>query len=166
MRRRYLRQVFADKVIRIKELMTDACIGADVIVGFPGETDEDFLDECSFIQNLPLSYLHVFTYSERPGTPASVMPGRVPERIRNERSKALHRISTQLKIRFYQTLIGQDHVVLFEQKQRDGTMVGFTENYAEVVLPWNPSLLNKAVRVRIDSQQGEFLTGSLIPSKS
>jgi len=163
MHRRYLRQVFAEKVIRIKELMPDACIGADVIAGFPGETDEDFLDECSFIQSLPLSYLHVFTYSERPGTPASGMTGRVPERIRDERSKTLHKISTQLKIRFYQTLIGQVHLVIFEQKQRDGTMIGFTDNYAEVVLPWNPAMVHKAVRIRIESLQGAFLTGSVIP---
>lgn len=162
MRRRYLRQVFADRVSRIKKLMPDACIGADVIVGFPGETDEDFQDECSFIQSLPLSYLHVFTFSERPGTPAAGMAGRVPERIRDQRSKALHAIGIQLKIRFYQTLIGQEQVVIVEQKRRDGSMVGFTANYAEVVLPWNPDLLHKAVRVRIESLQGELLTGSVI----
>ncbi|MDD4645066.1 MAG: tRNA (N(6)-L-threonylcarbamoyladenosine(37)-C(2))-methylthiotransferase MtaB [Bacteroidales bacterium] len=132
MKRRYLTPVFADRILKIKSLMPDACIGADVIVGFPGETDEDFQDACKFISSLPLSYLHVFTYSERPGTPAAVMTGKVPNRIRDDRSHILHDIGNKLKHDFCTGQLGKERVVIFEQHKPDGTMSGFTDNYVEV----------------------------------
>jgi len=132
MKRRYLTPVFADRVLKIKSLMPDACIGADVIVGFPGETDEDFNDACQFISNLPLSYLHVFTFSERPGTPAASLPGKVANRIRDERSRALHAIGTRLKQTFCLSQVGFERTVIFEQLRSDGTMTGFTDNYVEI----------------------------------
>ncbi|MCX6224447.1 MAG: MiaB/RimO family radical SAM methylthiotransferase, partial [Bacteroidia bacterium] len=122
MKRRYLRALFADRVLKIKAQMPDACIGADVIVGFPGETDEDFNEVCQFINSLPLSYLHVFTYSERLGTLAVGMDGKVPNRIRDERSHALHVIGNTLKQKFCISQIGQKRTVIFEQQKQGGTM--------------------------------------------
>jgi len=133
MKRRYLAAVFADRVLKIKTQMPNACIGADVIVGFPGETDEDFNEVCRFINSLPLSYLHVFTFSERPGTPAASMAGKIPNRIRDERSHALHIIGNNLKQEFCISQIGQNKTVIFEQQKFDGTMTGFTDNYVEIV---------------------------------
>ena len=132
MKRRYLTSVFADRVQKIKAHMPDACIGADVIVGFPGETDEDFVEVCRFINGLPLSYLHVFTFSERPGTPAASLTGKVPNRIRDERSRTLHSIGNRLKREFCISQIGRERTVIFEQQKPDGTMSGFTENYVEI----------------------------------
>lgn len=132
MKRRYLTSLFAERVLMIKSLMPDACIGADVIVGFPGETNEDFDDACRFIGGLPLSYLHVFTYSERPGTPAAVMTGKIPNRIRDERSHSLHNLGSRLKQEFHQSQIGMEKTVIFEQERKDGAMTGFTDNYIEV----------------------------------
>jgi threonylcarbamoyladenosine tRNA methylthiotransferase MtaB len=142
MKRRYLTDVFADRVLNIKSRMPDACIGADVIVGFPGETDDDFNDACRFINALPLSYLHVFTYSERPGTPAATMNGKIPNRIRDERSHSLHSIGTRLKREFYNSQIDKEKTAIFEQQRSDGTMTGFTENYVEIRVKTNPDFLH------------------------
>jgi threonylcarbamoyladenosine tRNA methylthiotransferase MtaB len=144
MKRRYLTPVFADRVERIKSQIPDCCIGADVITGFPGETDEDFRDVCTFINSLPLSYLHVFTYSERPGTPAAGMAGKVPNRVRDERSHELHRIGERLKTDFYQSQVGRERTVIFEQKLSDGTMTGFTDNYVEVQVGFQERFLHRA----------------------
>lgn len=144
MKRRYLTGVFADRVLTIKARMPDACIGADVIAGFPGETDEDFDEVCRFINSIPLSYLHVFTYSERPGTPAAGMSGKIPNRIRDERSRALHIIGTRLKKEFCMSQIGQEKTVIFEQEKHDGTMTGFTDNYVEIHTNSKPEFLHHA----------------------
>jgi threonylcarbamoyladenosine tRNA methylthiotransferase MtaB len=132
MKRRYLTAGFADRVSEIKMQMPDACIGADVIVGFPGETDEEFDEACRFIAGIPLSYLHVFTYSERRGTPAASMAGKIPNRIRDERSHVLHGIGSRLKQEFCISQIGRERTVIFEQIRPDATMVGFTDNYVEI----------------------------------
>jgi len=142
MKRRYLTPVFADRILKIKSLMPDACIGADVIVGFPGETDEDFNDACHFISSLPLSYLHVFTYSERPGTPAATMAGKVPNRIRDDRSHILHDIGSKLKHDFCTDQLGKERVVIFEQHKPDGTLSGFTDNYVEVRVRYQHEFLH------------------------
>jgi len=142
MKRRYLTAFFADRVLKIKTKMPDACIGADVIVGFPGETDEDFNEACRFINSLPLSYLHVFTYSERPGTPAASMAGKIPNRIRDERSHALHIIGNKLKQEFCISQIGQNRTVIFERQKSDGTMTGFTDNYVEILTETQPEFLH------------------------
>ncbi|MFA6126052.1 MAG: tRNA (N(6)-L-threonylcarbamoyladenosine(37)-C(2))-methylthiotransferase MtaB [Bacteroidales bacterium] len=157
MKRRYLTSIFADRVFKIKEMMPDACIGADVIVGFPGETNDDFLEVCQFIRSLPLSYLHVFTYSERPGTPAATMTGKVQNRIRDERSHQLHAIGTDLKKGFYISQINKERVVIFEQQRSDGTMTGFTENYVEVMVKYQPGFLHKASLVILSGPENNGL---------
>lgn len=163
MKRRYMTSVFADRAMRIKALMPDACIGADVIVGFPGETDQDFNEACQFIQSLPISYLHVFTYSERPGTPAATMTGKIPNRIRDERSHALHQIGTRLKQEFCISQLGQERMVIFEQQKPDGTMTGFTDNYVEIHTPAQPEFLHHpGVVLLCGPQYNGIVTGKMI----
>ncbi len=149
MRRKYSRDVFASRVLKIKELRPDACIGADVIVGFPGETDEDFLDTVQFIKDLPVSYLHVFTYSERANTTAIKMADPVPMQKRKERSKQLHILSAKKKRAFYEENIGKTATVLFENEENEGIMHGFTENYVKVKTPYNADLANTFQKVRL-----------------
>lgn len=149
MQRRYLRSVFEHRVFKIKEVMPNACIAADIIAGFPGETEEDFAEACSFVLSLPLSYLHVFTYSERDGTLAASMPGRVPHRTRYERSQRLHEISNEKKTAFYNSQLGQIRPVIFEQINSKGLMTGFSDNYVEVSVPADPNLLHQAALVHL-----------------
>jgi threonylcarbamoyladenosine tRNA methylthiotransferase MtaB len=155
MRRKYLRQVFAARVNSIKSLMPGACIAADVIVGFPGETDEDFDDTYNFIKNLDISYLHVFTYSERPGTKANAMAEAVNDSTRKKRSHLLHKLSEEKKNRFYRSQKGLAFNVLFESDETDGYMFGFTENYIKVMTSYNPHLVNKIVPVRLLGKEGD-----------
>ncbi len=165
MKRRYLTAVFADRVLKIKSAMPGACIGADVIVGFPGETDADFSDALDFITGLPLSYLHVFTYSERPGTPAASMAGKVPNRIRDERSHLLHAAGDRLKEAFYNTQAGRELTVIFEQSRPGGLMTGFTENYVEVSTAAVEGFLHKAGRVRLTGPaSGGIMPATLLGS--
>lgn len=142
MRRRYMRELYVERVSKIKELMPDACIGVDVIVGFPGETDEHFLETYHFLNELDISYLHVFTYSERDNTPAAEMEGVVPKKVRNKRSKMLRGLSVKKRRAFYESQIGTSHTVLFEGENKLGYIHGFTENYVKVKAPWNPELVN------------------------
>ncbi len=149
MKRKYLREVFASRVNRIKELMPDAFIAADVIVGFPGETNEDFEDAYNFIDNLDVTNLHVFTYSERPGTKALQLEGKVDERDKRRRSQLLHELSEKKKKRFYIQQIGKSAEVLWESDNIKGLMHGFTGNYVKVCTPFNASLINKITTVTI-----------------
>ena len=149
MRRRYLKELYVDRVIKIKELMPHACIGVDVIVGFPGETDEDFLETYNFLNNLNISYLHVFTYSERDNTLASEMPEVVPMNIRNKRSKMLRGLSVKKRRAFYESQIGTVRSVLFEEENKQGYIHGFTENYVKVKAPYNPDLVNTIHEVEL-----------------
>ena len=142
MSRRYKRELYADRVAEIKKLMPDACIGVDVIVGFPGETDAHFLDTYNFLTELDVSYLHVFTYSERDNTKASTMPGVVPQRKRKKRSKMLRGLSAKKRRAFYESQLGTQHTVLFEGENKKGYIHGFTENYVKVKAPWDPALVN------------------------
>lgn len=142
MRRRYLRELYVERVAKIRELMPDACIGVDVIVGFPGETDELFLETYHFLNELDISYFHVFTYSERDNTLAAEMDGVVPDRVRNKRSKMLRGLSVKKRRAFYEKQIGTRRTVLFEGENKDGYIHGFTENYVKVKAPWNPDLEN------------------------
>ncbi len=135
MQRRYLRATFEDRVKKVKSILPNACIGADVIVGFPGESEIEFNETYDFIDGLDVSYLHVFTYSERPGTPAASMKPNVPNRIRDERSKKLHELSEKKKARFYKSQEGTIRTVIFERETQTETMTGFTENYVEVGVP-------------------------------
>ncbi len=151
MRRKYERSLYAERVTQIKSLRTDCCIGVDVIVGFPGETDEDFLDSYNFIQSLPISYIHVFTYSERANTSAPKLGEFVPMEKRKERSKMLHILSDKKKRAFYEDNVGTERTVLFEAEEEEGMMYGFTENYVKVKTPFNPELVNNFRKVRLTS---------------
>ena len=147
MKRRYAREVYTNRVEQIKRTMPDACIGVDVIVGFPGETDELFLETYNYLNELPISYLHVFTYSERPNTEAIDMPGSVPMKIRNKRSKMLRGLSVKKRRAFYESQIGKELSVLLEGENKNGLMHGFTENYVKVQTAYDPDLINTAHRV-------------------
>lgn len=150
MRRKYVRELYAERVEKIKSIRPDACIGVDVIVGFPGETDEDFQDTMSFLSNLDVSYLHVFTYSERANTGAPKLGEKVPMEVRRERSKQLHLLSDRLKRRFYTENEGTERTVLFEQEEDEGWMYGFTENYIKVKTPFDARLVNAFTKVRLE----------------
>jgi threonylcarbamoyladenosine tRNA methylthiotransferase MtaB len=149
MKRRYLREVYSERVAKIKEVMPHACIGVDVIVGFPGETDEDFLETYHFLNDLEISYLHVFTYSERDNTEAAAMDGVVPMNVRSKRSKMLRGLSVKKRRAFYESQIGTNRTVLFEGENKEGYIHGFTENYVKVKTPWNPELVNTLHQVRL-----------------
>jgi threonylcarbamoyladenosine tRNA methylthiotransferase MtaB len=142
MKRRYLRDLYINRVAQIKALMPHACIGVDVIVGFPGETDELFLETYEFLNQLDISYLHVFTYSERDNTEAATMDGVVPKAVRNKRSKMLRGLSVKKRRAFYESQLGSVRTVLFEGENKEGYIHGFTENYVKVKYPWNPELVN------------------------
>ena len=142
MKRRYQRELYVDRVAKIKELMPQACVGVDVIVGFPGETDNDFLETYTFLNELDISYLHVFTYSERDNTEAAVMENAVPKKIRSKRSKMLRGLSVKKRRAFYESQLGSSRTVLFEGENKEGYIHGFTENYVKVKSPWNPALVN------------------------
>ena len=142
MKRRYLREVYTERVNKIREVMPHACIGVDVIVGFPGETDENFLETYNFLNEMDISYLHVFTYSERDNTEAAELPDVVPMNVRNKRSKMLRGLSVKKRRAFYESQIGTNRTVLFESENKEGYIHGFTENYVKVKTPWNPELAN------------------------
>lgn len=143
MRRRYLRELYEDRVNKIRQLMPDCCIGVDVIVGFPGETHEDFLDSYNFLNELDISYLHVFSYSERANTTAAEMENPVPIKERQKRSKMLRILSEKKRRQFYESQLGTTHTVLFEDDIDDGMMHGFTENYVRVAAKYDPLLINE-----------------------
>ncbi len=149
MRRKYERSLYAERVAQIKSLRPDCCIGVDVIVGFPGETDEEFMDSMNFIKDLDVSYLHVFTYSERANTGAPKLGEFVPMEKRKERSKMLHILSDKKKRAFYEHNLGSERTVLFESEEENGVMHGFTENYVKVKIPFNENLINQFQKVRL-----------------
>src|SRR5699024_45845 len=149
MRRRYMRELYVDRVRRIREVMPHACIGVDVFVGFPGETDEHFIDTYKFLQELDISYLHVFTYSERDNTLAATMEGEVPMRVRKKRSKMLRGLSVKKRRAFYESQIGTIRKVLFESEDKEGFMYGFTENYVRIKAPYQEELCNTLQDVKL-----------------
>jgi threonylcarbamoyladenosine tRNA methylthiotransferase MtaB len=149
MKRRYMRELYVDRVSKIKQVMPNACIGVDVIVGFPGETDEHFLETYNFLNELDISYLHVFTYSERDNTEAAAMEGVVPKNVRAKRSKMLRGLSVKKRRAFYESQMGKIKTVLFESENKEGYIHGFTENYIKVKTPWNPELVNTLHEVEL-----------------
>ena len=149
MRRKYNTDLYSSRIKLIKKLMPHACIGVDVIVGFPGETEEEFNKTIDYIKSLPVSYLHVFTYSERANTNAPKMNEIVPMEIRRKRSKQLRILSLKLKLQFYNENIGYMGKVLFESKE-DNFLIGFTENYLKVKIPFKPKMINTIQEVRIE----------------
>lgn len=152
MRRKYERELYAERVAKIKELMPDACIGVDVITGFPGESDEHFLDTYNFINELDISYLHVFTYSERAQTGALKMEGKVPVAKRKDRTNMLRILSEKKRRAFYDSQIGKVKSVLFEAENDGEKMYGFTENYLKVELPYDPMYVNEIRKAKMLSQ--------------
>jgi len=151
MRRRYLRELYAERVAKIRKMMPDACIGVDVIVGFPGEKEEHFLETYNFLADLDISYLHVFTYSERENTLAADMSEVVPTNIRNKRNKMLRGLSAKKRRAFYESQIGKTSTVLFENQNHQGYILGFTENYVKTKTHWNPYLANTLQKVRLNN---------------
>ncbi len=151
MRRRYMRELYVERVSKIKALMPHACIGVDVIVGFPGESREDFLETYRFLNELDISYLHVFTYSERENTLAASMPDVVPGSTRADRSKMLHILSDKKRRKFYEQNLGLETNVLFENDIEDGMMHGFTDNYIRVSAKYDPVLINEVIPVKLTS---------------
>ena len=150
MKRRYLREIYTERVQKIREVMPNACIGVDVIVGFPGESDEHFLETYHFLAEIDISYLHVFTYSERDNTAAANMSGVVPANVRAKRSKMLRGLSVKKRHAFYESQIGTTRTVLLETENKEGYMHGFTENYVKIKMPWNPELANTLQKVHLD----------------
>lgn len=151
MRRRYQRELYAERVATIRSLMPYACIGVDVIVGFPGETQEDFLETYQFLNALDISYLHVFTYSERENTLAATMDHPIPGNVRAERSKMLHILSDKKRRKFYEDNLGTITNVLFENDVEAGMMHGFTDNYIRVSAKYDPVLVNEVKRIKLVS---------------
>ncbi|AZQ62214.1 tRNA (N(6)-L-threonylcarbamoyladenosine(37)-C(2))-methylthiotransferase MtaB [Flammeovirga pectinis] len=151
MRRRYRTDLYKSRITDIKSQMPDACIGVDVIIGFPGETEEDFLDTYNFLNELDVAYLHVFTYSERPNTDAVHMDGIVPKQERAKRSKMLRILSDKKKRAFYESQLGTTRTVLFEHDIEEGNMFGFTENYVRVEAKYDPALVNELKTVELTS---------------
>lgn len=157
MKRRYMRELYVDRVLHIKNVMPHACIGVDVIVGFPGETEEQFLETYNFLNELPISYLHVFTYSERDNTVAATLANSIPSAVRSKRSKMLRGLSVKKRRAFYESQLGTERSVLFEGENKEGYIYGFTENYVKVKTPWNPELVNtihSIVLSEIDEKDG------------
>jgi threonylcarbamoyladenosine tRNA methylthiotransferase MtaB len=162
MRRRYLSNLYIERVQKIKSLMPHCCIGVDVITGFPGETEEDFLDTYNFLNSLDISYLHVFTYSERENTDAKNMPDAVPMQIRKQRTKMLRILSVKKLRAFYEKFVGTDHQVLFESENKDGFINGFTQNYLKVKTNWDESLINNLKNVHLTSINADGTFNALI----
>ena len=149
MRRRYMKELYQNRVAHIKEKMPNACIGVDVIVGFPGETEDIFLETYEFLNAMDISYLHVFSYSERPNTVAATMDGKVPKNVRSKRSKMLRGLSAKKRRAFYESQLGTVQSVLFEAENKEGYIHGFTRNYVKVKTPWNPALVNTTQEVNL-----------------
>ena len=160
MRRRYTRELYEERVTKIKSIMPDCCIGVDVIVGFPGETDEDFLDTYHFLNELDISYLHVFTYSERPNTGAVEMEGVVSKDIRAERSKMLHILSDKKWRYFHEQFIDKDRPVLFET-MKNGKILGHTDNYIQVQVDGDLELINTIHSVKLVYNHGTVVDGEM-----
>jgi threonylcarbamoyladenosine tRNA methylthiotransferase MtaB len=155
MRRKYKRELYVERVNEIKRLMTHACIGVDVIVGFPNETEEDFLETYQFLNELPVSYLHVFTYSERQNTTANKMTEVVPKEERSKRSKMLHILSEKKRRQFYAEHIGSTYHVLFESENHEGFLHGFTANYIKIKTPYQKELENTIQEVKLSHVDAE-----------
>lgn len=163
MKRRYLTTLYTNRVKKIREMLPDACIGVDVIVGFPGETEEKFLETYKFLSELPISYLHVFTYSERDNTEAVEMEGVVPISERKKRNKMLRILSEKKKMAFYQSQIGKTLPVLWEHEEKNGMMFGFTDNYVRVQKPYDPASINRVETVKLEkiAPDGNVIVSSL-----
>ena len=155
MKRRYMTSLYSEKIRQIRSFLPNACIGADVIVGYPGETDQIFLETYNYISSLEISYLHVFSYSERDNTEAIKIKNRIDKSIRNKRSKMLRLLSTKKRRHFYKSQLGKSFEVLFESENKKGYITGFTENYIKIRMPWDPKLVNTLLKVKLEKIDDE-----------
>lgn len=155
MKRRYMTGLYSERVAKIREVMPDSCIGVDVIVGFPGETEEKFLETYHFLNELPISYLHVFTYSERENTEAAHMDGVIPIPERKRRNKMLRILSEKKKMAFYETQLGKTYPILWEHENKNGIMFGFTENYVRVQKPYDANSVNQIEFLKLDKIESD-----------
>jgi threonylcarbamoyladenosine tRNA methylthiotransferase MtaB len=164
MRRRYQRELYESRVQKIKSVMPHCCIGVDVIVGFPGETEEDFMETYHFLHGLEVSYFHVFTYSERANTPAAEMQDAVPMDVRRNRNERLRMLSAKKLHQFYTNYIGEEMTVLLEHHADENYMSGFTSNYIKILLPIEEDLINTIVKVKLNNihESGEYMTCEII----
>ena len=163
MRRRYKRDLYENRVAKIKSVMPHACIGVDVIVGFPGESDADFMESKNFILEMDVSYLHVFTYSERPNTDAIHMGDPVPKETRAERSKSLHILSQKKQDFFYQKYLGQTRKVLFEN-MKNRKLRGYTDNYIQVEMDGPSEMANTIQSIKLREIHGDKILGQVSKS--
>ena len=163
MKRRYQKELYQERVKEIKRVMPDCCIGVDVITGFPGEKEDHFLETYNFLNSLDISYLHVFTYSERDNTEAAEMENTIDYGIRKKRSKMLRVLSAKKRRMFYESQLGKVKEVLFEGNFKEGYITGFTENYVKVKALWNPDLINtkRKIRLREIGEDGSVLFDEL-----
>lgn len=166
MRRRYNRALYRERIARIRSAIPEACVGIDVIVGHPGETEEMFLETYRFLEELPFSYLHVFSYSERPDTQALSLPGKVPQGERGKRSRMLRDLSVRQRRKFYESQRGKVLRVLFESEEEKGHITGFSDNYVRVGVPFSPELVNRVARVSIGEAEEGFMSGTLTPENA
>jgi threonylcarbamoyladenosine tRNA methylthiotransferase MtaB len=157
MKRRYKRELYQERVQKIKEIMPNCCIGVDVIVGHPGETDEEFKESYNFINDLDISYLHVFTYSERENTSALMIRPIVAQNKRAERSRMLHILSDKKRRYFYEKHLGSVQDVLFESEENEGLMTGFTSNYIKVSAKYDPLLINDIKKIKLSTINADML---------
>ena len=162
MQRRYKREDYQNLIKKSVERIKDLGIGVDVIVGFPGESEEDFLDTYNFLKELPVSYLHVFTYSERPNTKAVEMPGQIDPAERKRRNNMLRILSEKKRNEFYRSMIGKELSVLFEGENLNGLMKGFSSNYVRIKYPFNENLINQFAKVRITEVDENIATAELL----
>ena len=153
MHRRYTRELYAEKVRKVKSVIPHACIAMDIIAGFPGETDAEFADGLRFLEELPISYCHVFTYSKRPGTPAAAMKEQVPVALKKERTNQLIALSDRKKLAFYREHIGESRPVLIEAEEKGSFMFGFTDNYIKLRLPFDATKVNTIENVDIQEEK-------------
>ena len=151
MRRRYTAERYRERIAKIRELMPDSFLGVDVIVGFPGEGEEEFLETYRLLEEVGASFLHIFPFSERPGTPAVDMPGKVQSRIATERVERLEELSARLHRTFSERYLGTEREVLFESTNHNGIMYGYTDNYIRVSAPYDASVINTICSVRLDA---------------
>lgn len=165
MQRRYTKEFYADLIYKVKQVIPDAGIGVDVIVGFPGESENDFVETYNFLKEIPISYLHVFTYSERPNTKAVTMADAVPVNIRRDRNNMLRILSEKKKFEFYKSLIGNQVEVIFENENDSGFMKGFTSNYVRVKSDFNGEYINKLTTFEISECDNSFAYGKIIGQK-
>ena len=166
MRRRYRRELYESRIALIKQLMPDCCIGVDVIVGYPGETQALFDESKAFIESLNVDYLHVFPYSERQNTLAKTLGNKVQDRHRNNRVAELNLLSAKKKAAFYQSQIGTTHQVIFEEQQEGNQMFGFSENYVKVAADYNPLHIGERILCQLIQQNPDSVLGEILDSIS